>query len=97
MRIAGDDLAPSLGQLILRRCIGIAVACVGIGLGVTLPLIASAWIAAHSPLNAPPPTCPPGTYLYSRSLLGGKWQSPVYHCFRDSDEREESWVEPRPT
>ncbi len=85
------------GALMVRICVGVAVACLGIGLSVTLPLMVSWWMAAHPPVNLPPPNCPPGSYLYARSLIGGKWETPVYHCFRDADEREYTWVEPRPT
>ena len=81
----------------VRKAVGVAVACLGIGLGLTMPLIVSAWMATHAPVNLPPPNCPPGSYLYARSLIGGKWETPVYHCFRDADEREYTWVEPRPT
>ena len=81
----------------LRSCIGIAVAGIGTGLGVALPLIVSGLMATHPPMNQPPPNCPPGSFLYARSLAGGKFQSAIYHCFRDADEREDTWVEPRPS
>lgn len=81
----------------IRLGIGIGAASLGVGLGVTLPLMALYWIGAHPPLDPPPPVCPPGSYLYARSLLEGKWQTPIYHCFRDADQREYTIVEPRPT
>jgi hypothetical protein len=66
-------------------------------LALALPIIASVLMAAHGPLNQPPLNCPPGSYLSARSLVGGNFQSPIYHCFRDADERDDRWVEPRPT
>jgi hypothetical protein len=81
----------------LRSFLAVGVACVGVGLGVALPLLVSWWIAMHPPINLPPPNCPPGSYLYARSLVGGKFESPIYHCFRDADERDSTWIEPQPT
>ena len=81
----------------MRSWVGVAAAGIGVGSGVALPLIVSGLLAAHPPLNQPPPSCPPGSYLYARSLVGGKYETPIYHCFRDADEREDTWVEPRPT
>jgi hypothetical protein len=30
-------------------------------------------------------------------LVGGKFESPIYHCFRDADERDSTWIGPQPT
>ena len=75
--------------LVIRWGVGLAIAALGMGAAIALPVLASEWIASQPALNAPPPPCPSGTHLYARSVLGGKLQSTIYHCFRDLDERED--------
>ncbi len=43
-----------------------------VGEQVLLASLPQHWIDMHPPINLPPPNCPPGSYLYARSLVGGK-------------------------
>jgi hypothetical protein len=83
-------------RLALRTAVLLLVTALGVGAAITLPLLVSWWIATRPPVNDPPPSCPMGTNLYARSMVGGKMESTVYHCFRDSDERENTMSTPSP-
>lgn len=85
----------SAASLVISKVGCLAIAAVGVGVALALPLLVSWWIVMRPPVNASPPSCPFGTNLYVRSLIAGKVQSTVYHCFRDEDEQEDTVFGPR--